>query len=58
LSGRISPAGDVEIHMHSKRADGSRFAVSDMIGKLRSGQIDAAGSFRNGRSVSLNWQKN
>ena len=58
LSGRISPAGDVEIHMHGKRAVGSRVAVSDMIGKLRSGQIDAAGSFRNGRSVSLNWQKN
>src|SRR5271170_814079 len=58
LSGRIMPTGDVEIHMHSKRADGSRFAVIDMIGKLRDGKIDASGSFRNGRSVTLNWQKN
>jgi hypothetical protein len=58
LSGRISPAGDVEIHMHSKRADGSRFAVIDMIGTLRDGRIDAAGGFRDGRHVTLNWRKN
>jgi class 3 adenylate cyclase len=58
LSGHISPAGDVEIHMHSKRADGSRFAVIDMIGTLRDGRIDAAGDFLNGRHATLNWRKN
>jgi adenylate cyclase len=58
VSGRILPTGDVEIHMHSKRADGSRFAVNDMIGKLRDGTIDATGNFRNGRTVTLNWHKN
>jgi class 3 adenylate cyclase len=57
LSGHISPAGDVEIHMHSKRADGSRFAIIDMIGTLRDGRIDAAGGFLNGRHVTLNWRK-
>ncbi len=43
--------------MHTKRADGSRFAVIDLVGKLRDGRIDATGSFRNGRSVTLNWRK-
>ena len=57
LSGHISPAGDVKIHMHSKRADGSRFAIIDMIGTLRDGRIDTAGGFLNGRHVSLNWRK-
>jgi hypothetical protein len=58
LGGQISQSGEVAIHMHSKRADGSRFAVSDLIGTLHDGRIDATGSFRNGRSVSLNWRKN
>ena len=58
LSGRISPAGDVEIHMHSKRADGSRFAVIDMIGTLHDGRIGASGGFRNGRQATLDWRKN
>ncbi len=58
LAGDVTRAGDVAIHMHTKRADGSRFAVIDLVGKLRDGRIDATGSFRNGRSVTLNWQKN
>jgi class 3 adenylate cyclase len=57
LAGDVSRAGDVAIHMHTKRADGSRFAVIDLVGKLRDGRIDATGSFRNGRSVTLNWRK-
>jgi class 3 adenylate cyclase/type II secretory pathway pseudopilin PulG len=57
LAGDVTRAGDVAIHMHTKRADGSRFAVIDLVGKLRDGRIDATGSFRNGRSVSLNWRK-
>ena len=57
LAGDVTRTGDVAIHMHTKRADGSRFAVIDLVGKLRDGRIDATGSFRNGRSVSLNWRK-
>jgi len=57
LAGDVTRAGDVAIHIHTKRADGSRFAVIDLVGKLRDGRIDAAGSFRNGRSVTLNWRK-
>jgi hypothetical protein len=57
LGGQISQSGEVAIHMHSKRADGSRFAVSNLIGTLHDGRIDAAGRFRDGRSVTLNWRK-
>jgi hypothetical protein len=39
-------------------ADGSRFAVSDLIETLHDGRIDATGSFRDGRSVTLNWHRN
>jgi class 3 adenylate cyclase len=58
LAGEISRIGEVVIHMHSTRADGSRFAVCDLIGTARDGRIDAKGSFRDGRSVMLNWAKN
>jgi len=58
LTGEVSRAGEVAIHMHSKRADGSSFAVSDLIGTVRDGRIDAKGSFRDGRGVTLNWSKN
>jgi class 3 adenylate cyclase len=57
LAGDITRAGDVAIHMHAQREDGSNFAVIDLVGKLRDGGLDAAGSFRNGRSVTLNWRK-
>jgi len=58
LAGDVSPTGDVTIHMHGERADGSRLAVMDLAGTLQNGQIDAKGSFLRGRSVTLNWRKN
>ena len=58
LAGEISRSDEVAIHMHSKRADGSSFAVSDLIGTVRDGRIDAKGSFHDGRGVTLNWNKN
>ncbi len=57
LAGDISPSGEVVIHMHAQRTDGSRFAVIDLIGTLRDGRIDASGGFRNGRHVTINWLK-
>jgi class 3 adenylate cyclase len=57
LAGDVSPSGDVAIHMHAERKDGSHFAVIDLTGTLRNGSIDAAGGFLNGRHVSLHWQK-
>jgi hypothetical protein len=43
---------------HSRQKSyGSRFAVSALIGTLYDGRMDATGSFRNGRSVTLNWHK-
>ena len=57
LGGEIFRAGEVAIHMHSKRADGSSFAVCALIGTVRDGRIDARGSFRDGSGVTLNWSK-
>jgi class 3 adenylate cyclase len=57
LQGEIKRSGQVAIHMHSQRADGSRFAVGDLAGTIHDGKIDAAGVFRGGRSVTLTWQK-
>lgn len=57
LAGDVSPSGDVAIHMHAERKDGSHFAVIDLTGTLRNGSIEAAGSFLNGRHVDLHWQK-
>src|SRR5262245_58897053 len=58
LAGDVSPSGDVTIHMHGERSDGSRLGIADLVGTLRDGRLDAAGSFMNGRSVSLNWRRN
>jgi class 3 adenylate cyclase/predicted transcriptional regulator len=58
LAGDVTPAGDVRIHMHGQRSDGSRLAVMDLAGTLQDGRIDAKGSFLNGRSVTLDWRKN
>ena len=58
LVGDVTPAGDVTIHMHGERADGSHLAVMDLAGTLQDGRLDAKGSFRGGRSVTLDWRKN
>jgi hypothetical protein len=58
LAGDVTPAGDVRIHMHGQRSDGSRLAVMDLAGTLQDGRIDAKGSFLNGRSVTLDWRRN
>ena len=58
LAGDISPSGEVVIHMHGEKSDGSRLAVGDLVGTLREGRIDAAGSFMNGRTITLNWNRN
>jgi hypothetical protein len=58
LAGDVSTSGDVTIHMHGERGDGSRLAVGDLVGTLRDGHLDAAGRFLNGRSISLNWYRN
>jgi len=56
LAGDISPSGDAIIHMHGERSDGSRLGIADLVGTLRDGRLGAAGSFMNGRSVTLNWR--
>jgi class 3 adenylate cyclase len=57
LAGDVSASGHVTIHMHGEKPDGSRLTVIDFSGTLRDGVLDAAGSFANGRTATLNWRK-
>jgi class 3 adenylate cyclase len=57
LAGDVATGGEVTMHMHGQRSDGSHLAVIDLAGTLQDGHIDAKGSFRGGRSVTLNWRK-
>ena len=58
LSGDVSPSGEIKMEMHSEKADGSRVATIDLKGNIQDGQIDSTGSFRMGRTATLNWHKN
>jgi class 3 adenylate cyclase len=58
VRGEIRTSGDIAIRLRARRADGSRFDASDLVGTVRDGRINAAGVFRSGRSVNLTWQKN
>ena len=57
MVGEVSASGEAKIHMHSEKPDGTRIATIDLAGTLKDGRLDATGSFRNGRTASLNWRK-
>jgi class 3 adenylate cyclase len=57
MVGEVSASGEAKIHMHSEKPDGTRTAAIDLAGTLKNGRLDATGSFRNGRTASLNWRK-
>jgi class 3 adenylate cyclase len=58
VAGDVGASGDVKIGMHSEKPDGTLLAVIDLTGTVHDGAIKANGSFRRGRSVTLNWRKN
>jgi class 3 adenylate cyclase len=58
LAGDVATSGDVKIEMHSEKADGSRIVTIDLSGTLHDKVLDASGTFRRGRSATLNWHKN
>jgi class 3 adenylate cyclase len=59
LNGDVTPSGDVkiEMEMHRDTADGERLATIDLTGTVRNGQINTSGTFRKGRTATLNWHK-
>jgi hypothetical protein len=57
LVGEVSGSGEAKIHMHAEKPDGTRISAIDLAGTLKDGRLDATGSFRNGRTASLNWRK-
>jgi len=58
LTGHIGPAGELEIEMHSKAADGTVLNNIFLTGTLQDGLMTAKGAFQMGRGVSLDWHKN
>jgi class 3 adenylate cyclase len=57
LAGDVSKSGDVKIEMHSEKADGSRLVTIDLTGTFHDQLLDATGTFRRGRSATLNWHR-
>jgi len=57
LTGEVSASGDVKIEIHADAPDGTRASAAELAGTLRDGRLDATGSFRNGRTASLDWHK-
>jgi class 3 adenylate cyclase len=58
LTGHIGPAGELEIEMHSKAADGTVLNNIFLTGTLQGGLMTAKGAFQMGRKVTLDWHKN
>lgn len=59
LTGHIRPAGEVEIEMHSKAADGRVLNNIFLTGTIQQdGLMRAKGAFQMGRKVTLDWHKN
>ena len=61
LRGGLQPrrdlSGEARIELHSENADGGPVVHIDLSGVLRGDRRDAAGSFRTGRAVTLNWHE-
>ena len=58
LTGHIGPAAEVEIEMHSKKADGTVLNNIFLTGTIQDGLMTAKGAFQMGRKVTLDWHKN
>jgi len=58
LTGHVTPSGEVEIEMHSKKADGTVLNNIFLTGKIQHGLMTANGAFQMGRKVTLDWHKN
>lgn len=57
FSGEIAPTGDVRMEVHTENADGVRQGTASLTGKLHDGVLEAKGTFRNGRTAEINWQR-
>jgi class 3 adenylate cyclase len=59
LAGEVNSSGDakIEMEMHQGSFDGERVATIDFAGTIRNGQLNMNGTFRKGRTATLNWHK-
>jgi class 3 adenylate cyclase len=58
LTGQVDPSGGLTIEMHSIAPNGNVLSNIYLTGTLQNGLITAAGSFKMGRAVTLDWHKN
>src|SRR6202050_375360 len=57
MAGDVATSGNVKIGMHTEKPDGTVVIVIDLTGTVHDGLITASGTFRKGRTATLNWQK-
>jgi class 3 adenylate cyclase len=58
LTGDVATSGNVQIGIHSEKPDGTVVVAMDLTGTVHDGLIKADGTFRKGRTATLNWHKN
>ena len=56
-SGEVKPTGEVRIELHTENAEGARLTTADLTGGIHGGILEAKGTFRNGRTAEINWQR-
>ncbi|HVM80922.1 MAG TPA: adenylate/guanylate cyclase domain-containing protein [Stellaceae bacterium] len=56
-SGEVKATGEVRIELRTENAEGTRVATADLTGKIHDGVLEAKGTFRNGRTAEINWQR-
>jgi adenylate cyclase len=57
LNGIVSATGAVQIELHGQNSEGGRLATADLTGTLQDGKLDAAGTFRGGRTATITWRR-
>jgi class 3 adenylate cyclase len=57
LAGDVATSGNVKIDIHSEKPDGTVVVAMDLTGTVHDGLIKASGTFRKGRTATLNWHK-
>jgi class 3 adenylate cyclase len=57
LNGIVSAAGAVQIELHAQNTEGGRSLTADLSGTLQDGKLDATGTFRSGRTATINWRR-
>jgi hypothetical protein len=56
FDGIVAPSGEIKIKVDLVR-DKDRFPRASLVGTVKDDHLEAAGTFREGRTISLNWKR-